>query len=60
MFIACSMIGFFEGNVFNYFTTLINTVHKNINLCWIIDLNTRIDHLTFEFNGQCMWETSLD
>jgi hypothetical protein len=50
----------FEGNVFNYFTTSINSAHKNISLCWITDLNTRIDHLAFEFGGQHMWETSLN
>jgi hypothetical protein len=50
----------FEGNVFNYFITLINSVHKNINLCWITDMNTKIDHLAFEFDGQHMWATSLD
>jgi hypothetical protein len=48
----------FEGNVFNYFTTLINSVHKSINLCWITNMNSEIDHLAFEFNGQHMWPTS--
>jgi hypothetical protein len=50
----------FEGNVFNYFTTLINNVHKNISLCWITNMNTKIDHLAFEFDVQHMWATSLD
>jgi hypothetical protein len=50
----------FEGNVLNYFTTLINNVHKSINLCWNIDMNTKIDHLAFEFDGQHMWAISLN
>jgi hypothetical protein len=50
----------FEDNVFNNFTTLFNTGYESISLCWIINLNTRIDHLVFEFVGQHMWATSLD
>jgi hypothetical protein len=50
----------FEGNVLNNFTALINSVHESINFHWITNLNTRIDHLAFEFTGQHMWATSLD
>jgi hypothetical protein len=49
-----------EGNVLNNFIALINSVHENINLHWITNLNTKIDHLAFEFTRQHMWATSLD
>jgi hypothetical protein len=40
--------------VFKNSITLIHTTHENISLHWIIDLNTKIDHLVFEFaNNTC-------
>jgi hypothetical protein len=51
---------FVEDNVFNNFTTLINTSHESINFYCITNLNARTDHLAFEFVGQHMWATSLD
>jgi len=50
----------FEDNVFNNFIAFINIGYESISLCWITNLNTKIDHLAFEFVGQFMWATSLD
>ncbi len=50
----------FKGDVFTNFKALINITHDNINLCRIIDLNTDIDHLAFEFVGQHIWATSTN
>ncbi len=50
----------FEGNVFNNFTILINTVNENVNFHWITSLSIGIDHLAFVFVGQHMWATFLD
>ncbi len=50
----------FEGDVFTNFKDLINTAHDSISLHWIIDLNTCIDHLTFEFASQHIWATSTN
>jgi len=50
----------FEGDVFINFKALINIAHDNINLRWIIDLNTCIDHLVFEFVSQHIWATSTN
>jgi hypothetical protein len=44
-------LSFFEYNVFINFTTFINIIHENIGLHWIINLNTKIDHMDFEFVG---------
>jgi hypothetical protein len=43
--------------VFNKFIALINIAHGNIDLHWITNLNTIINHLVFEFVGQDMWAT---
>ncbi len=45
----------FEGDVFINFKAFINTTHDNINLCWITNLNTSIDHLAFEFVDNTSW-----
>jgi hypothetical protein len=45
---------------FMNFQTLINCTHDNINICWIINLNSRTNHLAFEFVGQHIWATFLD
>jgi hypothetical protein len=50
----------FQGDVFMNFQTLINCTHDNINICWIINLNSRTNHLAFEFVGQHIWATFLD
>jgi hypothetical protein len=46
--------------VINNSIALINTACENINLPWIIDLNTKIDHLACEFVKHHMWATSLN
>jgi hypothetical protein len=56
----CDSQSSFEGDVLINFKALINIAHDNINLCWILDLNTCIDHLAFEFVGQHIWATSTD
>ncbi len=38
--------------MFTSFKALINITHDNINLCWIINMNTNIDHLVFEYVSQ--------
>ncbi len=45
----------FEGDVFINFKALINTTHDNINLCWITNMDTSIDHLAFEFVDNTSW-----
>jgi hypothetical protein len=50
----------FDDNVFNNFTALINISYESISLCWITNLNTKINRLAFEFVGLHMWATSLD
>jgi hypothetical protein len=50
----------FEGDMFINFKAFVNIALDNISLCWIINLNTCIDHLAFEFVGQHIWATSID
>jgi hypothetical protein len=50
----------FQGDVFMNFQYLINFVHENINLYWITNLNTKTNHLAFEFVGQHIWATFLN
>jgi hypothetical protein len=40
---------FFQGDVFMNFQALIDCALESINLCWIIDMNIRTNHLAFEF-----------
>jgi hypothetical protein len=42
------------------FQASITYVHDSINLCRIIDLNRRTNHLAFEFVGQHTWATFLN
>jgi len=41
----------FEGNVFNNFIALINIVHEDINIHWIINLNIGIDRWLLNLLG---------
>jgi hypothetical protein len=43
--------------MFTNFKALINIAHDSISLRWIIDLNTNINHLAFEFVSQHIWAT---
>jgi hypothetical protein len=45
----------FENNVFNNFTTLINTSYESISLCWIINLNTQ----NWSFGFWICWATHV-
>ncbi len=56
----CDIHSSFQGDMFMNFQALIDCAHENINLCWITDLDIRIDHLAFEFVGQHIWATFLD
>jgi hypothetical protein len=56
----CDSQSSFEGDVSTNFKVLINTAHDNISLRWIIDLNTCIDYLAFEFVSQHIWATFIN
>jgi hypothetical protein len=46
--------------VFTNFKALINIVHDKINLRFITHLNINIDHLTYKFTSQHIWDMSID
>jgi hypothetical protein len=56
----CDNQSYFQGDVFQNFHALINSTHESINLRWITNLNTGINHLAFEFVGQHVWATYVN
>ncbi len=48
-----------QSDVFMNFYALIMLMNQSINLCQIIDSNTKTDHLAFVFVYQHIWATFL-
>jgi hypothetical protein len=46
--------------MFTSFHALINFVHENITICWVIDMNIGTFNLVFEFAWQHIWATFVD
>jgi hypothetical protein len=50
----------FKSNMFYSFKSLMDSFHDLLIMQCILDLNTCIEHLTFDYNGQHIWAKHLD
>ncbi len=50
----------FKGDAFKHFNQLVDCTHETICMKWITYLNTKLDHLAFEFGGQHIWAKYKD
>jgi hypothetical protein len=50
----------FKSNMFSSFTFLVDFSHDLLIMQCILDLNTCIEQLTFDYNGQHIWAKHLD
>ncbi len=56
----CDQISKFIVNNFWAFKSLLEFKHENMQMQWVFNINSRIQHLAFEANGQHIWEVHKD
>ncbi len=48
----CDQIFTFQKDAFKFLNCLVDCTHGTISMKWITNLNTKVDHLTFNFGHQ--------
>ncbi len=56
----CDPISKFIVDNFWAFKSLLEFQHNNIHMCWILNLNSKVQCLAFELNGQHVWAIRQD
>ncbi len=50
----------FKFDAFEAYKSLLCAKHDLIIMCWMIDLNIRVEHLAFDVNQHHIWDTHFN